>query len=71
MTANGCTVHNGHGHENEKTSEASIGVPEHGGDVQQSDHDNKRAKTPDEEPKRTVTGLKVFSLNKYCLGGNR
>lgn len=64
MTADESNVHNGHGHDGEKTSEASTRVPDHGGDVEQLNQGGKGAETPDEEPKRTVTGLKVCQLKK-------
>jgi hypothetical protein len=59
MTTDEFAVHNGHGQDEEKTSEASTRDPDHGGDVKKLTLDNRVVEAPDEEPKRTVTGLKV------------
>ncbi|KAH6645365.1 major facilitator superfamily domain-containing protein [Truncatella angustata] len=57
---NGIT--NGRDHGDEKISESSTRTPDNVRDVEKPDGDTKGVKTPDEEPKRTVTGLKWFII---------
>ncbi|KAK9420159.1 putative Major facilitator superfamily domain-containing protein [Seiridium unicorne] len=58
------TITNDRGHDVEKVSESSTRAPDTARDapVEKSDGNTNRLDEPDEEPKRTITGLKWFAI---------